>query len=144
MQTFRKEFHREAVLDFYNLTLALVLFVSPWLFALQNGPAKLDLWLSSAFIAIISLGAIVAYASWEEWTNLLLGMWLVVSPWVVGFAHTPAMHFSIGVGAAVAFLAALEIFLRYNAAHPDHAPPHSRARCNSDGVFRGTFSVAKP
>ncbi len=113
----------EAVLDLYNLLLALVLLVSPWLFALQNRPAKLDLWVSSAVIAVISLGAMVAYASWEEWANLLLGLWLVVSPWVVGFAHTRAMHFSIGIGAAVAFLAALELWLRYDAAHPDDAPP---------------------
>jgi len=123
MRTFRKMIGREAVLDLYNLLLALVLFVSPWLFALQNGPAKLDLWVSGAIIAVISLGAIVAHASWEEWANLLLGIWLVVSPWVVGFAHTRAMHFSIGIGAAVTFLTALELWLRYDAAHPDPAPP---------------------
>ena len=123
MQTFRKTVRREAVLDVYNLLLALVLLVSPWLFALQNATAKLDLWVSSAIIAAISLGAIVAYTSWEEWANLLLGLWLVVSPWVVGFAHTRAMHFSIGIGAAVAFLAALELWLHYDAAPPDQAPP---------------------
>jgi hypothetical protein len=123
MQTFRKAIRREAMLDFYNLFLALVLFVSPWLFALQNATARLDLWVSGALIAVISLAAIAAYANWEEWTNLLLGAWLVVSPWVVGFAHTRAMHFSIGIGAAVAFLAALELWLRYDAADPDQVPP---------------------
>jgi hypothetical protein len=123
MRTFHELARREAVLDVYNLLLALVLLVSPWLFALQNGPAKLDLWVSSAIIAAISFGAIAAYASWEEWLNLLLGMWLVISPWVVGFTHTRAMHFSIGIGAAVAFLAALGLWLRYDAAHPDKAPP---------------------
>jgi hypothetical protein len=123
MQTFRKMVRGEAVLDLYNLLLAVVLLVSPWLFALQNRPAKLDLWVSSAVIAVISLGAMAAYASWEEWANLLLGLWLVVSPWVVGFAHTRAMHFSIGIGSAVAFLAALDLWLRYDAAHSDDAPP---------------------
>jgi len=114
---------REAVLDVYNLLLALVLFASPWLFSLQNGPAKLDLWVSSGIIAAISFGAIAAYAGWEEWVNLVLGIWLVVSPWVVGFTHTRAMHFSIGIGATVAFLAALELWLGYDAAHPDRTPP---------------------
>lgn len=123
MLTFRKTFHREAVLDLYNLLLALLLFASPWLFALQNATAKVDLWVSSAIIAVISLGAIAAYANWEEWANLLLGIWLVVSPWVVGFAHTRAMHFSIGIGAVVAFLAALDLWLHYDETHPDQAPP---------------------
>lgn len=112
---------RESILDFYNLLLAAVLFASPWVFALTNGTGKLDLRASSAAIAAISLAAIVAYANWEEWINLLLGLWLIVSPWILGFAHSRAMHFSIGLGAAVAFLAALELFLVYEAAHPDHA-----------------------
>jgi hypothetical protein len=40
-----------------------------------------------------------------------LGIWLVASPWILGFAHTRAMHFSIGIGLAITFLAALELFL---------------------------------
>ena len=39
----------------------------------------------------------------------------MVSPWVLGFTHTNAMHFSIGVGSAVAFLASLELWLLYDA-----------------------------
>jgi hypothetical protein len=123
MQTLRKSFQRESVLDLYNLALALLLFASPWLFALQNHTAKVDLWVSGAAIAMISLGAIAAYANWEEWANLLLGIWLVVSPWAAGFVHTRAMHFSIGIGSVVAFLAALELWVRYDAAHPEQAPP---------------------
>jgi hypothetical protein len=38
------------------------------------------------------------------------------SPWVLGFAHTRAMHFSIGIGAVVAFMAALEIWVVYDEA----------------------------
>jgi hypothetical protein len=45
-----------------------------------------------------------------------LGLWLVVSPWLLGFAHTGAMHFSLGIGTAIAFLASLELWLRYEAA----------------------------
>jgi hypothetical protein len=55
------------------------------------------------------LAAMVAFSDWEEWANLLLGIWLVASPSLLGFAHTNAMHFSTGVGAAVPFLAALEL-----------------------------------
>jgi SPW repeat len=119
MRTWR----RESVLDLYNLVLAAVLFASPWVFALTNGTGKWDLRASSAAIAAISLVALVAYANWEEWINLLLGVWLMVSPWVLGFAHTRAMHFSIGLGAVVAFLAALELFLVYDATHSDNAAP---------------------
>ena len=118
-----RKWRRESALDLYNLLLAAVLLASPWLFTLTNAAGKLDLWACGAAIAVLSLGAIIAYASWEEWANLLLGLWLIVSPWILGFAHTRAMHFSIGLGAAVAFLALLELWLVYEAAHLDQGPP---------------------
>jgi hypothetical protein len=45
-----------------------------------------------------------------------------VSPWLLGFAHTRAMHFSIGVGIVIAFLAVLDLWLHYDATHLE--PPH--------------------
>ena len=105
----------ESVLDIYKLLLALFLFVTPWLFAYANEEAKIDLWVSSAAIVVLSLAALIAFSYWEEWLNFLIGLWLVVSPWVLGFAHTRAMHYSIEIGAVVAFLAALEMWLVYDA-----------------------------
>lgn len=120
-----KKWQSESILDLYNLLLAIVLFASSWLFIRGSGNATVqdDLWATSLAIAMISLASIVAYANWEEWANLLLGIWLIVSPWALGFAHTRAMHFSIGVGAAVAFLAALELWLRFEAASRESSLP---------------------
>jgi hypothetical protein len=112
-----KKWRPESVLDLYNLLLAIVLFAAPWLFALTNPSGKIDLRVSGALIAAVSLAAIVAFANWEEWANLLLGLWLIASPWILGFAHTRAMHFSVGIGAVIAFLAALELWLGYAATH---------------------------
>ena len=125
---------RESVLDFYNLALAALLLASPSLFRLTNGTGKIELWATGAAIAVISIAAIAAYASWEEWANVALGVWLVVSPWVLGFAHTRAMHFAIGIGAVVAFFALIELWIEYDAAHfaPSHsdriAPPADKLR----------------
>jgi hypothetical protein len=112
-----RKWQRESVLDLYNLLLAALLFVSPWLFRLTNSPGRMDLWATGAVIAVISLAAMIAHTNWEEWANLLLGLWLIISPWSLGFAHTRAMHFSIGIGVVVAFLAALDLWLHYDAAH---------------------------
>jgi SPW repeat len=104
----------ESVLDIYNLVLGLFVFVTPWLFSYANEGARVDVWASGAAIVVVSFATLVAFADWEEWLTLLLGVWLILSPWVIGFTHTRAMHYSIGVGAAVAFLAALELWLKYN------------------------------
>jgi hypothetical protein len=107
---------RESILDVYNLVLALILFVTPWFLVRATTSAVFDLWGSAAAIAVISLAAMLAFAWWKEWANLALGLWLIVSPWLLGFAHTGAMHFSIGIGAVVAFMSLLEIWLVYDKA----------------------------
>ena len=122
------KWRKESVLDIYNLLLALFLFATPWLFAYGNADAKIDLWASSAAVAVVSIATFVAFSIWEEWLNLLLGAWLILSPWVIGFAHTRAMHYSIGIGAAVAFFAAVELLLIYDASTQD---PVSRSSAST-------------
>jgi hypothetical protein len=113
-----RKWRSESALDLYNVILAVLLFASPWMFSLTNGTARMDFWICSAAVVAISLGAIFVYANWEEWANLLFGLWLVASPWILGFSQTRAMHFAVGIGAMMAFLALLELWLMYEKAHP--------------------------
>ena len=101
----------EAVLDVYNLLLGALLFVSPWLFAFAHGTAGADAWLGGAVIAAVSLAALMVYTEWEEWIALTAGLWMMLSPFVLGFPHTTAMHVIIGIGFVVSFLAALDLWL---------------------------------
>ena len=110
-----RRWRSESVLDLYNLLLAAVLFGAPSFLAQASRTVELDLWLSGAAIIILSLAAMIAFSVWEEWVNLALALWLIASPWILGFPHTSAMHFAIGIGLAIAFLAALELWLRYDA-----------------------------
>jgi SPW repeat len=114
------KWRNESALDLYNLSFGLFLFVSPWLFAYASESARIDIWTSGAVIAAMSIMAIVAFSNWEEWINFGLGVWLMASPWVLGFMHTKAMHVSIGIGAMVAFMAVLELFLVNF--EPEHSP----------------------
>ena len=84
-----KHWRRESTLDLYNLLFAVVLLAAPWLFTLTNNAGKLDLWASGAAIAAISLAALFAFARWEEWVNLLLALWLIVSPLAAGLCPYP-------------------------------------------------------
>jgi SPW repeat len=107
----------ESALDLYNIVLAIVLLASPWLFSLTNGTARMDFWISGVAIVAISLAAILACANWEEWVNLLFGLWLIASPWILGFSQARAMHFAVAIGAAVTFLTLLELWLMYEKKH---------------------------
>jgi hypothetical protein len=122
---------RESILDLYNLVFGLFLFLSPWLFAYVRRTASIDIWISGALIVLFSIAAIIAFSQWDEWINLALGIWLIASPWVLGFTHTKAMHVSIAAGVAVAYLALLELWLvNYEEPHSPDSAPHSPASTN--------------
>ena len=106
---------KEAILDAYNLALGLFLFASPWLLGFAGGVTGDDVWATGILVSLFSLMALVAFREWDEWANLALGAWLIVSPWLLGFPHTRAMHLTTGVGLVVFYLSGLELWLvRYS------------------------------
>jgi len=102
---------QESILDAYQLLLAVLLFASPWLFAFAHRSVIADAWISAVPVAVISCAALLIFREWEEWTNLVLGLWISASPWVLHFQHTTAAHIIFGVGILIGYLAILELWL---------------------------------
>ena len=94
-----------------NLVLGAFLFVSPWIFGFASGLQSQNAMISGIVIAVLSVAALAAFAQWEEWLNLIVGLWVLVSPWVLGFADTTAMTVCVIVGLIVAAIAAIELWM---------------------------------
>jgi len=110
MATFR-EMKLEHWEDVVNAFLGAVLFLMPWLFNLGSTVAAWNAGIVGAVIVALSIAAIIRFAQWEEWINLVLGLWVVVSPWVLGFAAmAAAMWGHVVIGLAIVVLAALELW----------------------------------
>ena len=63
--------------------------------------------LVGAALIAAALGAILVPRAWEEWTEAALGLWLIASPWILGFSgHAEAMLAAVVTGIAIAALAA--------------------------------------
>ena len=112
---------QNAGLEIYQLVLAIFLFISPWLFAFANGKLRIDTWVSAALVAVISLLALIAFRDWKEWVACILGLWIAVSPWVLGFQHTMAMFINLAVGLSIAYLALLDLWLSHYGPSPEKA-----------------------
>lgn len=97
--------------DIANLILGACLFFSPWIFGFDAGKASQNANIAGIVIVILAVAALAAFAVWEEWLNLIVGLWTLVSPWVLGFQHTHAMPVHVIIGIAVAVLAAIELWL---------------------------------
>ncbi|HKH03124.1 MAG TPA: SPW repeat protein [Bradyrhizobium sp.] len=97
--------------DVANLILGVILFFSPWMFGFDAGAASENAYIAGIVIAVLAIAALAAFAIWEEWLNLIVGLWTLVSPWVLGFQGTTAMTVHVIIGAGVAILAAIELWI---------------------------------
>ena len=98
-----------------NLLLGVILFFSPWLFDLAAGPQWQTASITGLLIAALSIAALAAFAVWEEWLNLIAGLMLTVTPWLLGFQDGDAVTIDVVVGTSVAALAAFEVWLTHEA-----------------------------
>jgi ABC-type Fe3+-siderophore transport system permease subunit len=98
--------------DWINLVFGLWLFFSPWLLQYFTGRPYTDQtfasWNSIVFgAAVVFFAARTLFApkikNWEEWANLILGLWLIASPWIWGFhTHSVAAANMVIVGLVIA------------------------------------------
>lgn len=74
--------------DWVTLVLGIWMFFSPWLLGFYSAMPAAS-W--SFFVVGVAFVVFAAFALnlrtlWEEWVNLALGVWSIISPWVLGFS----------------------------------------------------------
>lgn len=93
--------------DLVNILLGVWIVISPWVLGFQDVTAAMA---NAAVVGLAliatALGAIFKPRAWEEWTEGALGVWLIASPWLLGFStHSEALMAMLLTGAAVMALA---------------------------------------
>jgi hypothetical protein len=70
--------------DWVMLVFAIWLFFSPFFLGYSSDARSAgNAYVLGVLVAIFSIWALAAPQKWEEWINLLLGIWLIISPWVL-------------------------------------------------------------
>lgn len=84
--------------------------------------APLTIWsfvITGALALLVAVAALAERAEWQGWLGLVLGAWLTVSPWVIGFADTPfAQTNAVICGAGIAFLSGWALWRKGGASRP--------------------------
>ncbi|MBB5370414.1 MULTISPECIES: SPW repeat protein [unclassified Janthinobacterium] len=93
------------------LLLGLWLIVSPWAFSYPDGSAQmLNAIISGLVIAVLAAFDLYKTYFWAVVVNLLVGVWVAVSPWILQLANQRVMMWNeLIVGIAVAILALWEL-----------------------------------
>lgn len=109
--------------DWLDMVLGIWLAVSPWILDFAEGePADTrNAVIVGIAIAVLSALTFLAYHIVEEWIDVILGIWLILSPWVLSSSRdaTVVADFVI-VGAIVLTLSGYEIWsARHGHPHPE-------------------------
>ncbi|MFW5879310.1 MAG: SPW repeat protein [bacterium] len=87
--------------DWVNLIIGAWLFFSPWILGYDQTSYAWNSFLFGALIVVFSVFALVDRRAWEEWGNLAMGMWLVISPWAIGFSTESTAFLNIIISGVV-------------------------------------------
>lgn len=95
--------------DPVNLILGIWTLISPWAlgFHATSGRATDNAVLLGILIGLAAIAAMVHVRAWKEWINVILGAWLFISPWALGFSGMAAAAWSAWIIGAVVFILAL-------------------------------------
>lgn len=92
--------------DSANALLGVWLILSPFVLGFQSDLTALaNAVLVGVLLLAAALGAIFVPRAWEEWTESGLGLWLTVSPWVLGSTMQAAKASAVVTGLVVLTLA---------------------------------------
>ena len=93
------------------LLLGLWLIVSPWVYSYPQGSQQMiNAVVSGLVIAVLAAFDLYKSYFWAVVVNLLVGVWVAVSPWVLRLAEQSTLMWnSVIVGIAVAVLALWEL-----------------------------------
>jgi uncharacterized membrane protein HdeD (DUF308 family) len=104
--------------DWINLICGVLLFISPWALRFShNLMAARTAWVGGVIIFVMGVAALAQFAEWEEWVALIVGVLVIISPWVLGFASIHAAMWScVVLGVIVALASISEIWALH---HPE-------------------------
>lgn len=90
-----------------NLVLAAWLFISPWIVVPSTLASSVNAWASGAVIFVAAMASMRSSRPEDvKWMNVLLGAWVFIAPWILGFAAVGGAAWNAWiVGAAIALLA---------------------------------------
>ena len=105
--------------DWFGMLLGVLIVVSPW-FPMQGNQEVMDSERSIMILNTFVVGMLVfglaqleyvALQRWEEVGEIVLGLWLIASPWIFGYPGDEFLRvWHVMLGAVVVLLGALQLW----------------------------------
>lgn len=95
--------------NWVNVVLGIILFISPWYTATwEYGRSSWNAWIIGVAMVIVALVALSeAVRPVASWINVILAIWLFISPWILGFTFLSGMAWTAWIIGVLVFILAL-------------------------------------
>lgn len=101
--------------DYADMLLGVLIGISPWLAGEQYSQLIMgNAILVGALIILLAQLELTNLHRWEEAAEIILGLWLIASPYVLGYAGNPLAWWHYGLGAIVVLLSLFELWQDWN------------------------------
>ena len=106
--------------NWLNLLVGVWLFISPWVLGTTSDAATAwNAWIVGAAIVVVALVALATPTSpTAPWLNVILGVWLFISPWVLRYTGVANGAWNAWVLGVVTVVLALWAIPRRRAERP--------------------------
>ncbi len=96
--------------DWCSWLLGIWLCISPWTIGYDlDATATHTSVITGIVIIVTELVTLSIFEAWEEWVNVILGVWLIICAWVLGISDLSVRINFVVVGALVVALALYEV-----------------------------------
>ena len=97
--------------DWCSWLLGIWLCISPWAlrFDFESAATRTAV-VTGLLIIFVEIVTLSVFRAWEEWINMLLGVWLLASPWILGITIAAATADFVVVGLLLLALALYEVW----------------------------------
>jgi hypothetical protein len=93
--------------DVVNVLVGIWLVISPWILGFNNESQAMVLAVAlGVALLAAAAGALVLPRAWEEWSEALVGLVAIVSPWAIGMQSNIAFRNSAIIAGAIAVVMA--------------------------------------
>ncbi|HZD92215.1 MAG TPA: SPW repeat protein [Pseudolabrys sp.] len=95
--------------DWLSWALGIWLCISPWVLRFNLEPtATHAAAITGGLLILVEAIALSAFSAWEEWLNVILGLWLIAAPWLIVAKGAATGNFVV-IGIIVVALAIYEM-----------------------------------
>ncbi len=96
--------------DWCSWGLGIWLCIAPWAlrFDLEPGATRTAV-TTGVLLILVEAITLSVFRTWEEWFNVVLGLWLIAAPWVIATRSAAATANFVVVGLIVLALAIYEM-----------------------------------